>query len=144
MITEEDMGVFGYYDLVDSYKKPTKSVQKMVTEYHKTADLPRGVNWSEADLKLCNLRWDLIEEEYTELMEEADNLENLLKEMSDLVYVIYGTAVTFGWDLDEAVRRVHKNNMERMYQDDGTIKRREDGKIIKNPNTPKVNLEDLV
>jgi hypothetical protein len=49
-----------------------------------------------------------------------------------------------GWDLNEAVTRVHENNMERMTQDDGTIKRREDGKIIKNPNTPKVQLGDLV
>lgn len=32
----------------------------------------------------------------------------------------------------------------RMWQDDGSILRREDNKIIKNPNTPKVNLSDLV
>jgi len=57
--------------------------------------------------------------------------------------VIYGYALARGWDLDEAVTRVHENNMARMKQDDGTIKRREDGKIIKNPNTPKVNLKDL-
>ena len=28
--------------------------------------------------------------------------------------------------------------------DDGTIKYREDGKVMKNPNAPKINLEDLV
>ena len=49
-----------------------------------------------------------------------------------------------GYDLDEAVRRVHINNMGRMLQPDGTIKRREDGKIIKNPDYPKVKLDDLV
>lgn len=32
----------------------------------------------------------------------------------------------------------------RMRQDDGNILRREDNKIIKNPNTTKVNLSDLV
>ena len=57
---------------------------------------------------------------------------------------LYGYANTRGWDLDEAVRRVHDNNMGRMYQPDGTIKRREDGKIIKNKDYPKVKLEDLV
>lgn len=34
--------------------------------------------------------------------------------------------------------------VERMKQDDGTILRREDGKVIKNSNTPKVFLDDLV
>ena len=49
-----------------------------------------------------------------------------------------------GWDLSEALHRVHENNLARVIQDDGTIKRREDGKIIKNPNAPKINLEDLL
>jgi hypothetical protein len=31
-----------------------------------------------------------------------------------------------------------------MRQDGGNIKRREDGKVMKNPNTPKVKLWDLV
>lgn len=34
--------------------------------------------------------------------------------------------------------------MKRMYQDDGSLKRNDSGKIIKNPNTPKVDLKDLV
>jgi hypothetical protein len=66
-----------------------------------------------------------------------------LKELSDLVYVIYGYANAIGWDLDEAVRRVHENNMGRCIQPDGTIQRREDGKILKNKDYPTVNLSDL-
>ena len=34
--------------------------------------------------------------------------------------------------------------MGRMYQPDGTIKRRDDGKILKNKEYPKVDLADLV
>jgi len=49
-----------------------------------------------------------------------------------------------GYDLDEAVRRVHENNVGRCVQPDGSVKRREDGKIIKNKDYPKVNLTDLV
>jgi len=90
----------------------------------------------------------LIKEEYFEWREEViqrpPNYIDELKELSDLVYVIYGYADTMGWDLDEAVRRVHENNMGRMRQPDGTIKRREDGKIVKNPDYPKVDLGDLV
>ena len=65
-----------------------------------------------------------------------------LKELSDLVYVIYGYANVCGWDLDEAVRRVHENNIGRCVQPDGSILRREDGKIIKNKDYPKVELGD--
>lgn len=86
---------------------------------------------------------DLISEEYLEWLDE-NSPQAELKELADLVYVIYGYASARGWNLDEALKRVHENNVERMYQDDGKILRREDGKIIKNPNTPEVNLEDLV
>ena len=74
----------------------------------------------------------------------AEDPEYELKEMADLLYVLYGYAKVQGYNLDKAVKRVHENNMGRMYQPDGTIKRREDGKVIKNPDYPQVNLEDLV
>lgn len=67
-----------------------------------------------------------------------------LKELADLVFVIYGYALSRGWNLDEALKRVYENNLGRMRQDDGSIKRNEAGKILKNPNAPKVSLEDLV
>ena len=86
---------------------------------------------------------DLIEEEYEEFRKSRVAADKL-KELSDLVYVSYGYARDKGWDLDEAVRRVHENNIGRMYQEDGNILRRDDGKIIKNKNYPKVDLEDLV
>jgi len=86
---------------------------------------------------------ELILEEYEEWI-YADEDEEEIKELSDLVYVIYGYAYAKGWNLDEAIKRVHENNMGRMRQPDGTIKRREDGKIIKNKSYPKVDLGDLV
>jgi predicted HAD superfamily Cof-like phosphohydrolase len=67
-----------------------------------------------------------------------------LKELADLVYVIYGYALAAGYNLDEAVERVHDNNLGRCVQPDGTVKRREDGKIIKNPDYPAVYLKDLI
>lgn len=79
---------------------------------------------------------------YAPLNKEGDAAE--LKELADLIYVIYGYANVMGWDLDEAVRRVHENNIGRCIQPDGSIKRREDGKIEKNKDFPKVSLEDLV
>ena len=91
-----------------------------------------------------DLSLKLIAEEYREFLNEVDGGVFELKELADLVYVIYGYAHALGWDLDEAIRRVHENNIGRCTQPDGSIKRREDGKILKNPDYPKVNLTDLV
>lgn len=89
---------------------------------------------------------NLIMEEYFEWAYEYTHGNQLeeLKELSDLIYVIYGYANARGWDLDAAVRRVHDNNVGRCIQPDGSIKRREDGKILKNPDYPKVDLGDLL
>ncbi len=67
-----------------------------------------------------------------------------MKELTDLVYVIYGYALAKGFNLEEAVRRVHKNNLGRCIQPDGSVQRRPDGKILKNKDYPKVSLEGLI
>lgn len=90
-----------------------------------------------------NLYFRLILEESDEWFKAGSQAEEL-KELADLVYVIYGYAISNGWDLDEAIRRVHNNNMGRMTQPDNTIRRRMDGKIEKNPHYPKVDLSDLL
>jgi hypothetical protein len=86
----------------------------------------------------------LIEEEFFEWQNELPKTFGDLKELADLVYVIYGYAIAQGLDLDEALVRVHQNNIGRCIHPDGTVQRREDGKIIKNPDYPKVQLEDLI
>ena len=143
MITNEDLEAFGYYEMVDAYPVAPKSVQGMVEEYRVTAGQEKDPNMS---LKLvleeyCEF-WDLAEEEHRDY-EPLDKIATL-KELADLTYVIYGYANARGWNLDEAVRRVHENNMGRMYQPDGNIKRREDGKILRNKDYPVVKLDDLV
>lgn len=116
------------------------SVRGMVTEFAK-------VTGQKPDPDLYG---DLIVEEFHEWWDEFvcfymnTPSTNELKELADLVYVIYGYANAKGWNLDEAIRRVHVNNVGRCVQPDGTVKRREDGKILKNKDYPKVNLEDLV
>jgi len=117
-------------------------IQAMVRRYHKVAGITIG---EEFDLqhKDLGLRDSLVEEEASEVL-NASTPEQILKELADLVYVCFGYAVTYGWDLNEAIDRIHKNNVGRMKQPDGTIKYREDGKVLKNPHYPKVDLSDLV
>lgn len=136
MITEHDLEAFGYWshELPETNKAP----MEMVKEYAKTSGQKPDANLYAA----------LIEEEFKEWFHEfivyGTSDTNQLKELADLLYVIYGYANAKGWDVEEALRRVHKNNMGRMYQPDGTIKRRADGKIQKNKDYPKVDLTDLV
>jgi predicted HAD superfamily Cof-like phosphohydrolase len=83
----------------------------------------------------------LVKEEYAEVLSATDE-ENLIKELADLVYVTYGYASTFGWNLDEAVRRVHASNMSKL-DEDGQPIFRADGKVLKGPNYKEPYLADL-
>jgi predicted HAD superfamily Cof-like phosphohydrolase len=125
-----------YYSSKEEDKNMIKDqgVMDMVKEFAEVTE-------QEADRALYET---LIIEEYGEWLYTRDNTENELKELADLVYVIYGLARVQGWDLDEAIRRVHLNNLSRVVQPDGSVKRREDGKILKRKNYPKVDLGDLV
>jgi predicted HAD superfamily Cof-like phosphohydrolase len=90
------------------------------------------------------MQLDLIAEEYQEFRQSMrEGFEQELKELSDLVYVCFQYAENMGWDLEEALRRVHKSNMSKLGVD-GTPIRRRDGKIMKGPNYQPPNLTDLV
>jgi len=117
-------------------------IMDLVEHYHKIANLSVGEKF-DLGHKDLGLRDSLVEEEASELF-YSDTPEEHLKELADLVYVCFGYAVTYGWDLTEAVSRVHENNMGRMFQPDGSIKYREDGKVMKNKEYPPVDLSDLV
>ena len=87
----------------------------------------------------------LIDEEWSEF-HEAFHLKDeheQLKELCDLVYVCYQFAANEGWDLDEAMDRVHKSNMSKL-DENGQPIYRQDGKVLKGPNYKKPNLLDLV
>lgn len=87
----------------------------------------------------------LIDEEWSEF-HEAFHLKDeheQLKELCDLVYVCYQFAANKGWDLDEAMDRVHKSNMSKL-DDNGQPIYREDGKVLKGPNYKPPNLTDLL
>lgn len=118
-------------------KTPLDMVRQFARTYKQSLNLP-WMKDTEKDL----LRLVLVKEEYAEVL-SATEAEDLLKELADLVYVTYGYAATFGWDLDEAVRRVHASNMSKL-DDKGEPIYREDGKVLKGPNYQEPDLTDLV
>ncbi len=61
-----------------------------------------------------------------DLVETADAL-------ADLVYVVYGMALEVGIDLDAVLAEVHASNLSKLMPD-GSVRRRDDGKILKGPD----------
>ena len=106
---------------------------------------PTNGSYDEIQHGAVYLRKKLIVEEYLEVVAaiEKEPDESVLKELADLVYVTYGYAATFGWDLDEAIRRVHASNMSKLGADGKPIYR-DDGKVLKSDNYKKPDLKDLV
>ena len=108
--------------------------------------------------ELLRFRERLIREEVAELDHEIDDAcgcllagekvpasiqANIIKELTDLLYVVAGFAVTFGIDLEEAFRRVHKSNLSKL-DDEGKPIYREDGKVLKGPNYAPAWFGDMV
>ena len=91
--------------------------------------------------------WDmqcaLVREEADEFLEAADECfadpENvdrrtdLIKELSDLVFVCYQFAAAFNLDLDKAMSLVFESNMSKLDEQGNPIFR-PDGKVLKGPN----------
>ena len=112
-------------------------------------DAPLSVN-------TLQLRYKLLDEELNELKVEIESLcqelqttgktnittrARMLKELSDLQYVLSGMAVSFNLPLEEAFLRVHQSNMSKLV--DGKPLKRADGKFLKGPNYRPPHLEDL-
>jgi predicted HAD superfamily Cof-like phosphohydrolase len=98
------------------------------------------------DEKTIALRFKLIDEELRELKEavvEGDR-EHILKEYSDLLYVVFGFAVNFGIQdvAVEAFKRVHESNLSKL-DENGKPIYNENGKVVKGPNYKEPTMEGL-
>ena len=118
-----------------------KSPLDMVRQFHRIMDQELDQPYVQ-NSELDRLRLTLVSEEFDEVC-AAETPDNLLKELADLVYVTYGYAAAFGWDLDEAVRRVHASNMSKL-DDEGQPIKQANGKVTKGPNYEPPNLTDLM
>jgi len=105
--------------------------QKMVLAFHQEFSIPVASTPTPPDTQTTVLRIRLIQEEFNELKEALDekDLPCIAKEIADLLYVVYGTAVSCGIDMEKIFQEVHRSNMSKI----GGHKRK-DGKWIK-PST---------
>jgi len=93
--------------------------------------------------KLWDMQVGLITEVAREFLDASDEVfadpENettrheLLKELSDHVFVCYQFAAAFNLDLDKAMDRVFESNLSKL-DEQGNAMFRADGKVLKGPN----------
>jgi NTP pyrophosphatase (non-canonical NTP hydrolase) len=117
-----------------------KSIREKVHSYD---DLHKPGKGFDRTTSSNSLRSALIHEEAVELTDEIDfgTEEAALKEVCDVLYVVLGAAVIFGWEdkLSAAFNRVHDNNMTKITKG----KFNASGKLTKPDNYQKVQLGDL-
>lgn len=127
-----------------------KTNYEKVREFHRAFGhaLDRNMLNNPLDISgysLAELRLRLIKEETEEVEFElfrVDNKKRLAKELADLLYVVYGTAATYGIDADVVFNRVHESNMSKLGEDGKPIYRN-DGKVLKGPNYKEPNFDDM-
>lgn len=108
-------------------------VAAAVVEFHAAFNLPRQTQPSlDVEGSLQELRISLLEEEVTELViaTRARDLVGIADALADITYVVYGTALTYGIDLDGVLSEVHRSNMSKLDRD-GKPVIRADGKVLK-------------
>jgi predicted HAD superfamily Cof-like phosphohydrolase len=87
--------------------------QEKVECFHNKMGYPVGNGPELVDIHLASQRSDFIEEELEELR-EAQGYADIVKvadALADLIYVILGTAIVYGIDLQPIFDEVHRSNM---------------------------------
>jgi predicted HAD superfamily Cof-like phosphohydrolase len=115
--------------------------QAMVEDFHRAFDIILNPFPTVVDERTRELRVRLIQEEFDELKEAiaAEDLPSIAKEMADLLYVVYGTAVSYGIDMEPVFREVHRSNISKV----GGHKR-EDGKWVKPATYSPARIEPIL
>ena len=94
--------------------------------------------------KTLDLRLNLIKEEVAELIEgvELRDIENVAKELTDVLYVTYGMGASLGIDLDACFTEVHRSNLSKL--ENGKVIYREDGKVMKGKDYSSANIREVL
>ena len=98
-----------------------------------------------SNMKINNLRIDLIEEELKELKYaiQTNDLKETADALTDILYVTYGAGHAFGINLDECFNEVQKSNMSKLSTDGKPIYNHK-GKVMKGPDYFKPDLNKFL
>ncbi|HEX6472638.1 MAG TPA: hypothetical protein VF069_26340 [Streptosporangiaceae bacterium] len=109
---------------------------ELVARFHDAFGLPRhAMPSAQVAEEVKKQRRALLAEETQELDDamDAGDLVAIADALADIAYVIHGTAVTYGIDLDPVFTEVHRSNMSKLGPD-GRPKVDAAGKVIKSSN----------
>ena len=97
------------------------------------------------DDKITSLRYELINEELSELKEAIDSkdIKEVADALTDILYVTYGAGHAFGINLDKCFEEVQNSNMSKLGTDGKPIYN-DTGKVMKGPNYFKPDLNKFV
>ena len=116
--------------------------QRLVREWHEAKGVVVADTLTFPSKALAELRGKLISEEALEallVLRTNPSLPDIAKELADLLYVTFGTAVSLGIDLGPVFEEVHRSNMTK-----DPANRRSDGKILKGPNYIPPDIESVL
>ena len=119
---------------MNNFKKVKKFMQTFGQEVKSKPSFPND--------KIIKLRYELIEEELSELRAaiKDKDITEVADALTDILYVTYGAGHSFGINLDRCFEEVQNSNMSKL-GDDGKPIFNEAGKVMKGPNYYKPNLK---
>ena len=114
--------------------------QEWVKDFHYKYGITVNEKPTIPDEKTRKLRMILIEEEFKEFIEatQSGNIVQIADAIVDLMYIAYGSAVSYGIDVEPIFHEVHRSNMTK----EGNM--REDGKVLKGNGWKPPNVESLL
>lgn len=123
----------------------SKTQYHKVKQFHEIYDCNIGVQAAFPNDAERDLRKKLLQEEFEEYLKaEADNnLVEVADALGDMLYIIYGTAVSYGIPINEIFDEIHNSNLSKL-DENGLPIRREDGKILKGPNYFKPDISSII
>jgi len=115
-----------------------------VKDFHVAFGQLVGENPEFPDKETRDLRKKLLTEEFKEYVigEDNNDLENVAKELADIIYIVCGTAVSYGISLDKVFAEVHRSNMDKLV--DGKVIYRDDGKVLKPDGWQPPNIKQFI
>ena len=119
--------------------------QSLVREFHEAFNAPVAETPTLIPDDRFLLRYKLMREELDEYIIAAidKDLVEVADALGDLLYVVLGSAVEHGIDLEPVLAEIHRSNMSKLGED-GKPVLREDGKILKGPGFFLPNLEGVL
>jgi predicted HAD superfamily Cof-like phosphohydrolase len=120
-------------------------------EFHKKYNHYTGSHAHVPPERIVELRCKLINEEMIELFNELNydwiqgialsnkaDLVEVADALGDILYVVFGTALAFGIDIDAVFTEIHRSNMTKSTETNNY------GKTIKGPDWEPPNLKPII